>query len=371
MQGKLETWYLKTIDSGDLTYDKYQIELIKKLDTFANKITKVDFSVISWLSAKLGSTNYDDKLGYYIYGSVGRGKTMIINEFYHTLDTPKKCRFHFHEFMNNIHQNIFLLKNIANPLNKIATDFKKKYDIIFLDEMHVGDIATAMILKNLFLELFKHKVYCIVSSNYSPDELYKDGLLRDRFIPSINLLKTQLNVIKISGHEDYRMIDNPNKTNTYNKLFFINDINAHNALDEIYHKIRRGGDGDVVGDKVIIQSRWISCIKHHRNIIWFDFDVVCGDNRSKIDYLEIAKRFDWVIIENVYKLDATQKDVARRFTWFIDILYDNHNQVAISLNCTLDDIYIYGEYTNEFIRTKSRLYELSKMSAPTDLSPRE
>ena len=331
--------------------DTLQLDVIQNFDTFIKKFNQSR----NWLQ-RLFSVQ-DTKLGFYIYGTVGTGKSMLMNAFSMAIDTTKKTRLHFHAFMADIHQQLAKLSpqlnELINPLSIIAKNLKQKYSIIFLDEMHVSDIATAMILKNLLDSLFREQIYIVTSSNYQPDRLYPDGLMRDRFLPAITLLNQKLTVLPLNSPVDYRLT---NITDN-NQLFLINDSNAISSLSNIFDKIKK--DKPVVSNSSIcIKNREIQFIKQSRNIIWFDFNVICGDMRSQLDYLELSSEFDWFIVANIYKLENATNDIARRFTWLIDILYDNNKKLALSSSCNITEIYIDGDLSGEFGRTLSRLNEM-------------
>lgn len=339
----LENWYLEQTRQKHLIFDNAQLAILQQLDVFIDKFSNQSFF------KKLFSK--PTKLGYYIYGSVGRGKSMIMNELYLKIPESKKTRLHFHEFMYHIHQKLDKLKNHDEPLKLIAKELQEKYKIIFLDEMMVNDIATAMILKNLLDSLFNEGIYIITSSNDKPDTLYHDGLMRDRFLPAIELLNNKLNIISLNSPNDYRTINS-----SINELFIIKDHDFHNKLEIIFNSISEKKKTSI--EDVNILNRKINVVKRADKIIWFNFTVICGDKRSQLDYLELIKIYDWFIIENIYHITDNDKDIARRFTWLIDILYDNKKKLAISSVCELNEIYTQGELSFEFRRTLSRLTEM-------------
>lgn len=339
----LESWYTEQIQNKTLIFDQLQLNTILLFDNF---IPQIKTNIIAQLF------NRPTHLGFYVYGSVGRGKSMLINEFFTHIPINKKLRIHFHEFMHEIHQKLSTFTHELEPLNKIAKDLKKLYTVIFLDEMHVSDIATAMILKNLFTALFKENIYIITSSNYAPHDLYPNGLMRERFLPAITLIEEKLKVVSLDGPRDYRLSNTSD-----NKLFLIKSHNTQQYLNRIFDKVRQNNTVDTNG-LILIAHREIHYTKKSKNIIWFDFNVICGDMRSQLDYLELSQEFNWFIIENVYELPTDKKDIARRFTWLVDILYDENKKLAMSCTCDLNKIYPHGDFSNEFGRTISRLTEM-------------
>ncbi|MFN8769954.1 MAG: cell division protein ZapE [Neisseriaceae bacterium] len=348
---KLLNWYLTETQNNNLIYDEIQANVVKEFDKFLAIYNSYNY--LSRFFAVLHLNRYTTKkLGFYIYGNVGRGKSMLMNEFYSQFPEHHKLRIHFHEFMHNIHQKLAELKDKKNPLATIAKNFKRQYRIIFLDEMHISDIATAMILKNLFENLFKENIYIITSSNYAPTDLYHDGLMRERFIPAIKLFEKYLKIINLESPRDYRLINS-----SINHLFLINIPPAHEDLLKLFNKISHNKSVTTNG-LIEIQKRKISFEKKSHNIIWFSFDIICGDLRSQLDYLELAQNFNWFIIEDVRQLLPKDKEMARRFTLFIDILYDENKKLILSSSCDINNIYIEGDFAIEFKRTISRLSEM-------------
>lgn len=336
-------WYEKQIKNGTLNYDKAQEELLTELESFINKFLKQNFITRLF--------NKDHKLGYYIYGDVGRGKSMIMNSMYIFMDTTRKRRLHFHEFMHEIHESLAKLNNIDDPLSTIAKQIKTDYDIIFLDEMHVSDIATAMIMKRLLEVLFANKIYIITSSNYHPDGLWPNGLMRERFLPAIETLKEWLIIRSLNSQQDYRLFNN-----SFNNLFIVSNEDKKEELDKIFTSVNDANNINIL--PIEICNRKIPIIKSGENIIWLDFSTICGNMRSQLDYLELSQKYDWFIISDIFQLKIDHKDVARRFTWLIDILYDNGRKLALSSTVPIKEIYCNGDFANEFERTISRLEEM-------------
>lgn len=347
---QLETWYLAQTSVNQLEYDPQQFTVLQQLDNFLNA-----FNNQSWLKKLFQKQNGYSYYGCYIYGSVGRGKSMIINELFQYINVTQKIRLHFHEFMQNIHQQLASLKNKADSLQYIAKQLRKQYQIIFLDEMHISDIATAMILNNLLHSLFKQGIYIVTSSNYMPNDLYKNGLMRERFLPAITLINQKLQVISLEGHNDYRLLNHSD-----NQLFLIKTHNSYNKMNETFNNLSNNLNIEENG-VLTIQNRQFQFIKKSSTAIWLNFTYVCGTNRSQLDYLELVTYFQWFIIDGVHKLDHLNKDIARRFTWLIDILYDNHCNLAIISSVELENIYSSGDFANEFTRTVSRLIEMQTL----------
>jgi cell division protein ZapE len=341
----LETWYQSQVQNKFLEFDAGQVSILQQLDHFINNFNKT-CRLLSWVKKP-------KHYGYYIYGSVGSGKSMIMNELYNVFPTTNKLRIHFHEFMEQIHQQLSQLKSVDNPLTEVAKNLNQQYQIIFLDEMTVNDIASAMILKNLFTALFDNGIYIVTTSNNHPKELYPNGLMRERFIPAIELLQQKLNILALNGENDYRL-----RFNSNSKLILINDQESNTELENIFNKINNYLPYNQ-NNFITILQRDIPYIRMGTNIIWFDFKVICGDKRSQLDYIALVKQFKWFIISDVYSLSDKESDCARRLTWLIDILYDHNCKLSISSSVAIVQIYSAGSLVAEFARTISRLQEMA------------
>ncbi len=344
MENSLISWYQTQTANKQLNFDEAQQRLITELAQFLHNFARQNF--ITRLFSRR------NKLGYYIYGDVGRGKSMIMNAMYQHTNTCRKNRWHFHEFMREIHQQLAIMTNIDEPLAVIASDLKQEYDIIYLDEMHVSDIATAMILKKLLDAVFAKGIYIVTSSNYHPDKLWPNGLMRERFLPAIEALKSRLEVVSLNSQQDYRLINN-----SFNKLFIQSSATSYEQLQQIFSAINLDNSYEDDGE-IEISSRMIPYIRRGSDVIWFDFAVICGDMRSQLDYLELVAQFKWFIISDIPTLGSDKKDIARRYTWLIDILYDHNSKLALSSTVSIHEIYNDGDFANEFARTVSRLEEM-------------
>lgn len=338
----LKRWYLEQVEQHQLIFDEMQQKIIITLDQFIANFNQREDALISWF--------YPFEPGIYIYGSIGSGKSMLMNQMVNATQTSKKLRLHFHEFMQTINSLLNHYKNKSNPLDLIGKKLKQDYQIIFLDEMDVTDIATAMLLKQLFISLTDNQIALILTSNFKPNDLYFDGLMRERFMPAIELIKNKFTILNLNAYTDYRQIHS-----SFNSLFLIDDLNAHLHLGKIFDKIAtyRSKHYD---SNVTIMGRQIAVNAYSDNIVWFKFATICGDNRSQIDYLELVKQYKWWIIEDIDLINTS--DVIRRFTWLIDILYDNHCNLALSSKLALTQLYVGSDFAKEFARALSRLDEM-------------
>lgn len=291
----------------------------------------------------------------YIWGSVGRGKSFLMDIFYDCLPFKEKKRIHFHEFMEYIHKSLEKLKHKDNPIDHIALELSKQLDVLCFDEFHINDIADAMILGNLLLNLIKNKIVIVVTSNYEPNNLYYKGLNRSSFLSTINLIYEKFNVININGKIDFRL-------NYIDKLpvFYIPDTKENNKkFENLFNKITI--NKPYKKNTIKVCGREINAIKHFENIIWFDFYTLCFTNRSQKDYLFLSKNYLYIFISGIKKLSSLDKNVARRFTWLIDILYDFKVKLCLTSSSQLEQIYTKGDFSQEFKRTVSRLVEMQSL----------
>ena len=289
--------------------------------------------------------------GVYMWGGVGRGKSFLMDSFYSVVPVVRKTRVHFHEFMRDVHRQLDQLRGIANPLDEVARRIAKKYRLICFDEFHVSDIADAMILYNLFRGLFDNGVSFVLTSNYQPDTLYPDGLHRDRMLPTIQLLNERLDVMNIDAGIDYR------KRALEQVKIYHTPLNAKtdSALREAFASVAETADEDT---SLHIEAREIHALRRAGSVIWFDFATLCGGPRSQNDYLEIASRFQTVILSGIPSMSVAMSSEARRFTWLIDVFYDHKVKLIMSAEVPPEELYTEGMLANEFHRTVSRIIEM-------------
>ena len=289
--------------------------------------------------------------GVYLWGGVGRGKSFLMDSFYSVVPLNRKTRVHFHEFMRSVHRQLDELKGVADPLDEVARQIAKKYRMICFDEFHVSDIADAMILYNLLRALFNNGVSFVMTSNYDPDLLYPDGLHRDRMLPAIALLKDKLDILNVDAGVDYRKRALEQVDAYHTPL----GAAADQALRDAFARLAETADED---PRVNIEAREIRSLRRAGGVIWFDFATLCGGPRSQNDYLEIASRFQAVILSGIPQMSAGMSSEARRFTWLIDVFYDHKVKLLMSAQVSPEALYTEGMLANEFHRTVSRIIEM-------------
>lgn len=289
--------------------------------------------------------------GVYMYGGVGRGKSFLMDCFYNAVPLKRKTRLHFHEFMREVHRELAGLKGVVNPLDELGKRIAKKYRLICFDEFHVADITDAMILHRLLAALFDNGVGLVTTSNFKPDELYPNGLHRDRILPAISLLNEKLEVINVDNGTDYRR-----RTLEQLKLYHVPlGAEADAAMRDAFERLAETQDEDPV---LHIESREIRARRKAGGLVWFDFKSLCGGPRSQNDYLEIATQFHTVLLSDVPHMPVRMASEARRFTWLIDVLYDRRVKLIMSAAVQPEALYTDGPLAHEFPRTISRLNEM-------------
>jgi cell division protein ZapE len=289
--------------------------------------------------------------GVYLYGGVGRGKSFLMDCFFEAVPIKRKTRLHFHEFMREVHRELADLQGTVNPLDALGARISKRYRLICFDEFHISDITDAMILHRLLDAMFKYGVGMVTTSNFKPDDLYPNGLHRDRLIPAIALLNAKLHVLNVDNGTDYRRITMDSLKLYHHPL----DSTADMALQDAFIRLAEAHDED---PKLHIEAREIVALKRAGGVVWFDFKTLCGGPRSQNDYLEIATQFHTVILSNVPQMFVRHASEARRFTWLIDVLYDRRVKLIMSAAVMPEALYLEGPLAYEFPRTISRLNEM-------------
>ena len=289
--------------------------------------------------------------GVYMYGGVGRGKSFLMDCFFGAVPLRRKTRLHFHEFMREVHRELAGLQGTVNPLDVLAKRIAKKYRLICFDEFHIADITDAMILHRLLAALFDNGVGFVTTSNFKPQDLYPNGLHRDRILPAIALLNEHLEVVNVDNGTDYRR-----RTLEQLKLYLTPlGAEADEAMRDAFDRLAETQDEDPV---LHIEAREIQARRKAGGLVWFDFKTLCGGPRSQNDYLEIATQFHTVLLSDVPHMPVRMASEARRFTWLVDVLYDRRVKLIMSAAVPPEGLYTEGPLAHEFPRTVSRLNEM-------------
>jgi cell division protein ZapE len=346
--------YARRIASGDIAEDRDQVAVVDELDRLHRELKSSSVPLRGWRRriARLTSRRITPVRGIYLWGSVGRGKTFLMDLFYNSLPVDDKMRRHFHRFMADVHQNLRQLRDRPDPLELVADRLADRTRIICFDEFAVSDIADAMILGNLFSALFERGVSLAATSNDKPNNLYKDGLQRQRFLHTIELLQTHTRVLQIGGKLDYRL-QYLEHADVYKQVA---DIDTEGNLARSFVAIapdrgERNGSIEILGRAIDYQRR-------SDGVVWFRFGDICDGPRSQDDYIELSRVFQTVLISNVPQFTRSLENQARRFIALVDEFYDRKVKLILSAEVQIDDLYAGEKLAREFERTKSRLREM-------------
>ncbi len=359
--GPLE-WYWHFSQRGDFQADSEQLAVLERLQRLFEELEdyrQYRQGRINRLVTNLGAGRKPPR-GVYIHGGVGRGKSLMMDAFYKVSRHRRKRRVHFHEFMREIHGRMRTLSGREDPLEIIAGDIARQLRLLAFDEFHVSDIADAMILARLLELLIARGVVMVMTSNYKPAELYPNGLQRARFLPAIEILERDLDVVELAGSTDHRrrLLD------SLGVYYTPADARAEAQLERFFDAMTkssyaRDGALEVGGRRIAFRRR-------AKGVVWFDFAELFEKPRSQLDYLEIAGAYHTVLVSGVKRMAPTQTDVVRRFTWLVDVFYDQHVKLVVSADAQPEDLVAAaGEgdaaarmVHREFGRTASRLREM-------------
>lgn len=344
------TWYQAASQQSAFIRDAAQARAIEHLDRLWTELMMFKRKRNRFLGRSLRSPQLPK--GLYFYGGVGRGKSFLMDAFYGCLPYRRKRRVHFHAFMAEIHQRLRGLKSEANPLKAVAAEITKETRVLCFDEFHVSDIADAMILGRLLENLFNEGVVLVATSNYAPSELYPQGQNRSSFLPTIALIEEKLTILNVEGGEDYR-----HRTLTAAEVFYIpaNDENERKLAD-LFTQVTAGQAERP--SEIEIHGRMLRCKKRTDKAIWFDFRMLCFGPRSQADYLYLSEHYEMIFVSGIEKLSQAERAEARRLTWLIDVMYDYRVKFCATCDVPVGEIYVEGDFAQEFVRTASRLTEM-------------
>ena len=344
------TWYQAASQQAAFIRDAAQARAIEHLDRLWTELMMFKRKRNRFLGRSLRSPQLPK--GLYFYGGVGRGKSFLMDAFYGCLPYRRKRRVHFHAFMAEIHQRLRGLKSEANPLKAVAAEIAKETRVLCFDEFHVSDIADAMILGRLLENLFHEGVVLVATSNYAPSELYPQGQNRSSFLPTIALIEEKLTILNVDGGEDYR-----HRTLTAAEVFYIpaNDENERKLAD-LFTQVTAGQVERP--SEIEIHGRMLRCKKRTDKAIWFDFRMLCFGPRSQADYLYLSEHYEMIFVSGIEKLSQAERAEARRLTWLIDVMYDYRVKFCATCDVPVGEIYVEGDFAQEFVRTASRLTEM-------------
>lgn len=360
----VRTRYKELASDGVIDIDNAQIALAGRLDDLNGRIgaarLAVSSSSLGWLFAKRANQKGPVR-GLYIYGAVGRGKTMLMDFFFKACTEPQKRRSHFHDFMADVHDRIGAYRKKVkdgsakdtDPIPPVAREIAAEAKVLCFDEFTVTDIADAMILSRLFNVLFERRVVLVATSNVMPENLYKDGLNRSLFLPFIDVLKEHTDTANLDAEQDYRL----GKLSASTRYFTPIDDEGTKQMDALWQSIAgatpQPASVEVKGRKVMVPRAGLGAAR-------FGFDDLCAKPLGARDYLAIARAYHTLFIDDVPIMDMTKRNEAKRFINLIDTLYDSRTKLVVSASAEPTELYLSSSGTEgfEFDRTASRLIEM-------------
>lgn len=351
--GAVLSAYEHRVATGGLTADPAQADCARRLDHLADAVERYAGQRSS-LFGRLVGRRTDVPRGLYVHGGVGRGKTMLMDLFFAEVRVAKKRRSHFHAFMADIHDRIAEARKSAegDPLPTVAARLAAETQLLCFDELFVRDIADAMVLGRLFRGLFEAGVVVIATSNAVPQDLYKNGLNRQLFLPFIDEIEDRMDVVELASAQDFRLA----KLSGQQLYFSPADASARAALDR--HWVRLTGETASKSGRLEVKGRTIVVPQSAMGAARFAFPDLCEAALGPLDYLAVAKDFHTVFIDHIPVLGPARRNEARRFITLVDALYDNHVCLIASAEAEPPALYPAGEGADHFQRTASRLMEM-------------
>lgn len=354
--------YQQALDAGEYQADEVQRRAVTQLDRIYQALRQKPAASapagglrgkLSRLLGKGGDTAPQRPVqGLYMWGGVGRGKTWLMDMFFHSLPGDRKMRLHFHRFMLRVHEELTELQGRENPLEIVADGFKAETDVLCFDEFFVSDITDAMLLATLLQALFARGITLVATSNIPPDDLYRNGLQRARFLPAIDLINEYCDVMNVDAGIDYRL-----RTLTQAHLYLtpLNDQTCE-ALDRMFVKLagKAGEDAPVLQ----INHRPLQAIRSVDGVLAVDFHTLCEEARSQLDYIALSRLYHSVILYNVQVMGPLKENTARRFLALVDEFYERHIKLVIGAEASMFEIYQGVQLKFEFQRCLSRLQEM-------------
>ena len=340
--------YRQLVESGDFVRDEEQLPAVKALDALWNELQE---SRDARLLDRLRGRRPPPARGLYLWGSVGRGKTWLMDLFYDHLPVRRKQRIHFHRFMQRIHHGLKARGRTQDPLPLIAADWAEHCRVLCLDEFFVSDIADAMLLSGLLEHLFLRGVTLVTTSNVAPDDLYRDGLQRAKFLPAIDLIREHTRVLELGGRTDYRLRILEQSAIMHHPL-------GDPAEEAMALSFSRMAAECEMNHRLEINGRPFHARRRGDGIIWFDFDELCEQPRGSIDYIEIARAFNTVLVSGARRMGDMDADAVRRFITMVDEFYDRNVKLLMTAEAPVTRLYDGKKLSFEFRRTASRLTEM-------------
>ena len=345
--------YRQSLEAHGYQADAAQEHAIGCLEELRQRLTREARGRRAWLGRLLGRHTDDPEArrGVYLWGGVGRGKTFLMDLFHAHAGVPVR-REHFHRFMKEVHARLHELRDVSEPLGRVASGMRGDAVVLCLDELYVSDIADAMILAGLFDAFVQEGVVLVCTSNTPPGGLYRDGLQRARFLPAIALLERHTRVVNVDGGIDYRL-----RALEKAPLYLDSGaIDSEAGMQERFTSI--AGTAGEADTQLVVEGRTIGTRRAAADVVWFDFAAICDGPRSQADYVEIARDYHTVLVSGVPRFDAASDNQARRFIALVDELYDRNVKLVIAAAAPPEALYGGERLAFEFARTRSRLIEM-------------
>jgi len=354
--------YANLLASKNIGFDRGQKKVVETLQVMFDYILSDTFRVRGQgFFAKFREKNaLPPRCGAYIWGDVGRGKSMLMDMFYNLVPIPNKRRLHFHAFMQDVHARLHRLrqaKSSTDLLKQVVEELSSEFHLLCLDEFQVHDVTDAMILSRLFRALFQKGVLVIFTSNREPKNLYLNGLQRDQFLPFIELLEGHVEIIELLGRTDYRL----EQIKALKQVFFHPlGFKADKFLLDSYLALTRGNTTSSM--MLEINERKLEVKRVAGGVAWFSFAELCEEPLGAGDYLEIASKFHTILLKDIPRLSPEKRNEAKRFVTLIDALYESKTNLICTADTAPEDLYPEGDGSFEFARTVSRLKEMQSES---------
>ncbi|CAI1835816.1 cell division protein ZapE [Serratia quinivorans] len=355
--------YQRLLAAGEYQADEVQMEAVTQLDHIYQALLQQTSAVSApaaglrgklnrWLGKSSETTQQRPVQGLYMWGGVGRGKTWLMDMFFHSLPGERKLRLHFHRFMLRVHEELTELQGQENPLEIIADGFKAQTDVLCFDEFFVSDITDAMLLATLLQALFARGITLVATSNIPPNDLYRNGLQRARFLPAIDLINEFCDVMNVDAGIDYRL-----RTLTQAHLYLTPlDEQTRLTMDRMFVKLA-GKQGEAA-PVLQINHRPLQAINAVDGVLAVDFHTLCEEARSQLDYIALSRLYHSVILYNVRVMGPLKENTARRFLALVDEFYERHVKLVIAAEASMFDIYQGERLKFEYQRCLSRLQEM-------------
>jgi len=341
--------YSQALASGQFLPDEAQAQAVQELDRVWHEL------IHRYKASKKAFRRFRRQTaprGVYMWGGVGRGKTWLMDQFFESIPFRRKLRMHFHHFMQHVHRELNKLSGQRNPLDLVADQIYKDAVIICFDEFFVSNVTDAMILSDLFQKLFQRGITLVATSNIAPDGLYKNGIHRDRFLPTIEMVKKNCVVLNVDAGVDYRL-------RVLKQAQLFKAPLSHEAQQWIAQRFSALTQTQVQSqESIIINNRIVETIGHTEDVLWCEFSELCLKPRSPSDFIEIANIYNTVLVSNVPHLTDQINDATRRFIYLVDEFYDRGVKLLLTSQDDIINIYQGEKLAFEIERTRSRLLEM-------------